>query len=226
MAFLKEREREALRTLCAGLDAPVRLLVFVEANGCRYCKETRQLVEEVAALSDKIALETIDRVAEPDKAARYGVDKTPAIALLTGGAEPEDTGVRFFGIPAGYEFATLVDDVVAISHREPGLAPATIGWLETLDRPLHLQVFVTPTCPYCPRAVSLAHRLAMANPHVRADMVEATEFPELADRYHVYGVPRTVINDTVAIEGAVPEAYLLEQLKQAIAPAQPVARPR
>jgi alkyl hydroperoxide reductase subunit AhpF len=128
-----------------------------------------------------------------------------------------DTGIRFFGIPAGHEFSSLVDAVVAASRAEPKLAPPTAAWLSALDRPLHLQVFVTPTCPYCPRAVTLAHRLALASPHIRADMVEATEFPELAERYEVMGVPRTVINDAIAVEGAVPEDYLLSALQEAVA---------
>jgi len=73
-------------------------------------------------------------------------------------------------------------------------------------------VYVTPTCPYCPRAVLLAHKLALASDLVTADMVEATEFPHLANKYHVYGVPRTVINEVIHIEGAVPEGALLPQL--------------
>lgn len=223
MSHLRENDRKVLRQHLAALDAPVRLLVFTEASGCPYCHHTRQLLEEVAELSDRIELEILDRHAEPDLARRYGIDKVPAIAVLSGGSEPTDTGIRFFGIPSGYEFGTLVDDLVAVSRGEAALSPATRAWLETLDRPLHLQVFVTPTCPYCPHAVSLAHRLALASPLIRADMVEATEFPSLADQYGVYGVPRTVINETIAVEGAVPEGQLLEHLKEAVAQEQPVS---
>lgn len=71
---------------------------------------------------------------------------------------------------------------------------------------------MTPTCPYCPRAVLLAHKMAVASDLVTADAIDATEFPELADRYHVHGVPRTVVNDTVRVEGAVPEAMLMAEL--------------
>lgn len=89
--------------------------------------------------------------------------------------------------------------------------------MDRLQRPLHLQVFVTPTCPYCPRVALLAHRLAQASPRIRADMVEVLEFPDLAERYRVHGVPRTVINEVVAIEGAVPEAVLVARLQEAAA---------
>ena len=217
MAFLHEDDRKTLHKEFERMDRPVRLLVFTDPDNCQYCKQTRQLVEELAELDGRIELEIVDRIAEPELAARYAIDKAPAIAILTNGVEPRDTGIRFYGIPSGYEFTTLVDDIVTVSRDEPGLAGPTLDWLGKLTQPVHLQVFVTPTCPYCPRAVQLAHHLALASPLVQADMVEATEFPELSERYQVYGVPRTVINDSVAIEGAVPEGHLLQQMKQAVA---------
>lgn len=219
MALLKDRDRNVLRKEFASLMSPVRLLVFVDSRDCRYCSETRQLAEELGELSDKITVEVTDRLASPEVAARYGIPMAPAIAILQGDGDGNDTRIRFFGIPSGYEISTLVDDITAVSRGEASLSGATVEWLETLDQPLHLQVFVTPTCPYCPRAVSLAHRLALASPLIRADMIEAMEFPKLADQYHVYGVPRTVINETIAVEGAVPEGRLLEHLKEAVASA-------
>jgi alkyl hydroperoxide reductase subunit AhpF len=79
-----------------------------------------------------------------------------------------------------------------------------------------MQVFVTPTCPYCPQAVVLAHKMAAASPLVRADMVEAQEFPHLATKYQVMGVPRTVINETTHVEGAAPESMVLGKLREAV----------
>jgi thiol-disulfide isomerase/thioredoxin len=115
---------------------------------------------------------------------------------------------------------TLLEDIVLVSAGKADLTPKLSAWLSTLERPVHLQVFVTPTCPYCPQMVSLAHKLAVASPMVRADGVEATEFPELSERYGVYGVPRTVISAEGAkeqhIEGAVPETRLLDALKKAV----------
>lgn len=93
----------------------------------------------------------------------------------------------------------------------------TVDAFRHLTSPLHLQVFVTPTCPYCPRAVLLAHKLAIASEWVTSDAVDATEFPDLAQRYEVHGVPRTVIDETMHIEGAVPETMLMAQLMPLLA---------
>lgn len=229
MTLIGERDRTTIRQRFGDLIHPLTFLVFTSQDDCHYCEQTQALVEELASLDERISARVVDAAADPALAAQYGIDKYPAIAVLglpPGGDQPhdpasasiqQDTGIRFYGIPAGYEMLTLIEDAIAVSRRDPALSADTQAWLATLDRPVHLQVFVTPTCPYCPRAVVLAHRLALASPHIRADMVEATEFPDLAARYDVYGVPRTVINDTVAVEGAVPESHLLGHLRQAIA---------
>jgi glutaredoxin len=87
--------------------------------------------------------------------------------------------------------------------------------LAKIDKPLHLQVFVTPTCPYCPKAVRMAHKAAIENENITADMVEAAEFPHLSMRYNVRGVPRTVIGEDFPIEGAVPEMAFVEKVMEA-----------
>ena len=144
------------------------------------------------------------------------MDKIPALAVTRGGAEPKDYGIRLYGIPSGYEFATLIEDIKLVSRGRADLAAPTQQALAQLTKPVHIQVYVTPTCPYCPRAVVLAHRLALASDLVTADMVEASEFPHLANRYQVYGVPRTVIEDVIHIEGAVPEAQVVSRLLQVL----------
>jgi len=141
-----------------------------------------------------------------------GVDKIPAIAVV--GAE--NYGVRFYGIPSGYEFTSLLHATRMVAAGKPELSEEGMQALAEVTEPVHMQVFVTPTCPYCPRSVVLAHQMAVASPMVRADMVEATEFPHLAIKYRVMGVPRTVINEVVHIEGAAPEPMVLENLQEAL----------
>ena len=98
----------------------------------------------------------------------------------------------------------------------PQLSEASLQRLAAVDRPVTMHVFTTPTCPHCPRAVSLAHEMAFASPHITAYAVEATEFPDLARRYRVNGVPKTVVNEEIEILGALPEDAFVEQALAAI----------
>lgn len=214
MALLDAHTREEVRRLLADLKNPVRLLVFTQNIDCMYCRETRQLIEEVAALSDQISLEVYNRITDREMAERYGIDKTPAVVI----EGDQDYGIRYFGIPSGYEFGSLIEDIRMVGARDSGLSPSSRKRIAQIQTPVHIQVFVTPTCPYCPRMVRLAHQAAFESPWIRADMVEAMEFPELADFYGVYGVPRTVINEVIHIEGAVPEGYFINELMKVTDP--------
>jgi glutaredoxin-like protein len=216
MPLLKDKDREYLTEQFEVLPAPVKLIVFTQEFECHYCAETRQIAEELAALSDHIALEVHDFVADKEIAEHHGVDKIPATIVMRGGQQPKDYGIRYYGIPSGYEFSSLIEDIKRVATGESGLSSQTKEWVAGLEEPVHLQVFVTPTCPYCPPAVLLAHQLAMESDHIRADMIEASEFPDLSMKYQVMGVPRTVINENVHMEGAAPEQALLAKLQQAI----------
>jgi glutaredoxin-like protein len=217
MALLKEDDRNHLIEQFKSLESPVKIVVFTQKMECQYCKETRMIGEELAALSAKIALEVYDFEDDKEIAESYGIDKIPATIIMTGGEQSRDYGIRYFGIPSGYEFSSLIEDIMMVSSGQSGLSAATKEVLANLEKPVHLQVFVTPTCPYCPQAVLLAHKLAFESDKVKADMVEAIEFPHLSMKYQVQGVPRTVINETVHQEGAAPEAMLLAKLKEAVA---------
>ena len=216
MALLADKDRKYLKEKFQTLHQSVKLVVFTQEMECEYCRETRELAEELSKLSDKINVEVIPFDPEGEAAQRYRVDKIPAIALIADGEKPVDYGIRFYGIPSGYEFSTLIEDILMVSAGDTGLTPKTKAALAQLTKPVHLQVFITPTCPYCPRAVHLAHQMAMESPQIRADMVEAIEFPHLSNKYHVMGVPRTVINDDYHIEGAAPEGMVLAKLLEAL----------
>jgi glutaredoxin-like protein len=207
MPLLNDQIRNDVREMLSEVANPVLLVVFTQADQCEYCDANRELAEEVASLSEKISVEVYDFDKDGETAKKYGIDKIPAIAVL--GAK--DYGIRLYGIPSGYEFGTLIEDIRMVSSGESGLSPATRETVAKVQDPVHIQVFSTPTCPYCPQAVLLAHRLAMESELIHADMVEAYEFPQLATRYQVMGVPRTVINDTIQIEGAMPEPMLMRE---------------
>ena len=218
MPLISEKDAEFLKKeFEENLVDPVKLVVFTQDFECQFCAETRQIVEEIAELSETISAEVYDFVADKAMVELYSVDKIPAIAIVrVQDGEERDYGVRFYGIPSGYEFTSVIEDILDVSRGESGLQPGTKEAMASITEPVHLQVFVTPTCPYCPQAVRLAHKLAIESDLVTGDMVEAIEFPHLSNKYHVHGVPRTVINETVHQEGAVPEPMLLAKLLEAV----------
>jgi glutaredoxin-like protein len=198
---------------------PVQVLYFGSQDNCDYCAETKQLLEEVVATNDKIELSVYDIQENRDVARKFNVTNAPGIVIAAkDGTEVIDLGVQYSGIPSGHELSTLINDILIVSKRDSGLNEKTREFLKNIDKPLLLQVFVTPSCPYCPRAVLLAHQMAMENPQmIRAEGVEATEFPELANRFNVRGVPQTIINSGAgSVVGAVPEQNLLDQIRLAI----------
>ena len=202
-----------------GMQEPVQVLFFGSKDNCDYCNEAKQLLEEVTALNDKLDLSVYDLQENADVAKQFNVTNAPGIVIAAkDNEEVKNLGVQFSGIPSGHEFSTLINDILIVSKRESGLDEKTREFLKNLTQPLHLQVFVTPTCPYCPRAVLLAHQMAMENPQmIIAEGVEATEFPELANQFNVRGVPQTVINaGKGSVVGAVPEQNLVAEIMRAL----------
>lgn len=202
-----------------GMQEPVQILYFGSRDNCDYCDETKQLLEEVTATDDRLDLSVYDIQENQDIADKFNVANAPGIVIAAkDGSEVKDLGIRFLGIPSGHEFSTFINDILIVSKRDSGLNEKTRQFLKNLDQPLHLQVFVTPSCPYCPRAVLLAHQMAMENPGmIRAEGVEATEFSELASRFNVHGVPQTVINSGAGmVVGAVPEQNLLAEIMRVL----------
>jgi glutaredoxin-like protein len=213
--LLNDDIRNQILDIFADFQDPVQILFFGKKDDCDYCDDTLQLVSEVAELSDKVQLMEYDLVENADVAAEYNVDMTPGLVIAASdGDEIIDYGIRFAGIPSGHEFSTLVNDLVMVSTRDSGLNQKTRDYLSTLTEPVRFQVFVTPTCPYCPRAVVLAHKMALESDMVQAEMVEATQFPQLSQELGISGVPNTYINRDGFVLGAVPEGKMVEELER------------
>ncbi len=212
MGFLKEKDAQNIRKRFIKLEKPVRIINFTQEIECQFCRETRMLLEEVAELSDKITLEVYNFQLESDKAKDFYIDKIPATVIMS----DEDIGIRYYGIPSGYEFASLLESIEMVSRDISPLSKSILEKLKRIDKKVHIQVFVTPTCPRCPSAVVTGFALAHASPLITADMVEATEFPHLANKYGVMGVPRVVINEDTFFEGALPEVAYVDKVLEAL----------
>jgi len=150
MPIISEKDRQSLAQLFQReLVDPVRIVYFTQGDSplvvpgqeCQFCRETGELLSEVCSLSDKLSLEVHDFWREKERAAEYGVDKIPATVLL-GHARGR---LRFFGIPSGYEFSTLIEDILDLSRGRDRLQKKSREALAGLSQPVHIQVLVTPT---------------------------------------------------------------------------------
>lgn len=141
MGFFKNRARKKMARVLEDMDTDVTLVMFTQEVECQYCQMTRELLEDVASLSDRVTLEIHDFVADAELAAGMGVDKIPAVVVRG----ERDHGVRFFGAPAGFELMTLVETVADVSRGAHGLDDEVLAELARVDRPVHMQALITPT---------------------------------------------------------------------------------
>ncbi len=148
MPLLDERTRKQVRSALADVKKRITLVMFTQGEGgaleCAFCGDTRQLVEEIATLSDNISVDVRDFQKDADLARQYGVDKIPAIVMLTGDQRTHH-GIRFYGIPSGYEFSSFIEDLRIVGRGDAGLSTSTVQEIRGITRPVHIQVFVTPT---------------------------------------------------------------------------------
>lgn len=215
------REQDYIRErFAAELEGKVKLDYFTQKPSplyvpgreeCVTCEDTRQLLEELAALSDKISLNVRELADAQDEAKKLGVDKVPGIVLRG----PANRPLRFFGLPGGNEFPNFIEMFIETSKPGVKLGQETAKQLKKLKDSITITVYVTPTCPHCPGVVRAAYLLALASARIEATAVEISEFPRLAQQLGVRAVPMTVINDRVTIAGAMDEAGLIEEVLKA-----------
>ncbi|TCS83686.1 glutaredoxin-like protein [Tepidibacillus fermentans] len=144
MAKIDERDKETIRNMFSEqMKGKTHIRFFSSKSGCDYCEDTQEILEELAALTDKIDLQILDKDQNTEEVSRYQVDKFPAIVFVK--EDGTDTGVRFYGIPSGYEFSTLIEDIIDIANNKTGLSQSTIDQLKNITQDVTISVFVTPT---------------------------------------------------------------------------------
>ena len=223
------KDQEAIRLKFAQeLLGPVKIDFFTQKEldiivpgrePCATCKPTRQMLRELAALSDLVSLRVHDFEDEREEAAKFGVERIPGIVL-----RGRDTAMlKLYGMPGGTEFPSFVDTIADVSCKAVLLSQESIKALRKVKEDMRVKVFVAPTCPYCPGMARAAFQMSLANPRVKAEVIQADEFPTLAQRYDVRAVPLTVIEERIAVTGAVAEKGLVEQVVKAAQ--SPAAQP-
>ncbi|CAG0956905.1 MAG: thioredoxin family protein [Candidatus Methanoperedens sp.] len=209
---LQESDKEAIQKRFVELADDVELIVFSQELECQFCKETREMVLDLGTLSKKIKVKIFDFVKDSDEVLKYNIKKIPAIAI----AGKIDYGIRYYGLPEGYELPVMIDTIIDVSKGKTKLSDAIKTQLSEIKKSVHLQVFVSPTCPYCPKAAKTAHQFAIENENIRSDVIEMAEFPYLVQRYSVMSVPHIVINNDSSFVGAYSPEIFIDQIALAL----------
>lgn len=212
MGMLPEEAKKKIKAVLDGMDENVTLLYFTQEFECMFCKETRAFLEDFREMSSKIEFQEYDFVKNSDIAKMYGVDKIPAIVIAD--SRKENTRMKFYGIPAGYEINSFISAILETSTQVFKYSPKIEERIKKIDKDIHIQVFVSLQCPYCPDAVITAHRLAFRNRKIKSDMIETAIFGYVANRYSVTGVPKIVINEKYELAGAQPVEKFIELIEK------------
>lgn len=210
--FLTEELKSQIKERFKDLKDDVKLAVFTQQSECQYCEENQELAKEVSELSDKVSVTVFDFQSDKEEAKKYGIDKVPAIAIIG----KTDYGICLYGLPTGYDFVSFIEGIRIVSTGETQLTSEDNKYLANLNKDTHLQVFVSPNCPHCPSATIVAQQLAIVSSNVKADMIDSSQFPDLAKKYNVRGVPHTVINETSHQEGAAPIPTIIAKINEAL----------
>ncbi len=204
--------REKLKEVFSDIkvEGKIKLVFFKETLNCPSCSEMEKLLEELKETIGIIDIEVYNKYTDSQKAEEYKVEMTPALFFENSSGKKR---IVIYGFPSGYEFITLVEIIKYLGGVEFELEELTKNELSSLDKDGTLKVFVTPTCPYCPHAAITASKLALFSDRVKTEIIVVNEFPNLAYKYQVEGVPKTVVNEKIHLEGARPEYEYVKALK-------------
>jgi glutaredoxin-like protein len=208
--FINDDVKKMLGEILEDMVDDVHVKLYVDALSCDTCSESHQLLSEIAEINPKINYEFITTNGDKSIGAEYGITAYPTIVVLD--KDLVDKGVRFMGIPAGHEINALLAALLDMSGKPLDLDEATVAAIKAVDQETNIKVFVTLSCPHCSGAVTKAHRIAMLNPYVKAEMVEAQTFPELSAKFNVSSVPKIVINDSKEFVGNQPMDVFIDTI--------------
>ena len=212
MQMFNEEIQGQLKEIFQELKGDVTIALFTKEGECPTCEETLAYMQEVEALSDKIHLATYDIQKDDALAKEYNIQMVPSIVLLN--EKNEYHGVKFNGIPAGHEINSFIPALLEVSGQESEVPEELAERIKKINKPVNIKVFITLSCPHCPGAVQKAHKLALMNPMIEAEMIEAETFGELSMKHNVSGVPKIVFNDELDLLGNQPIQEFLTTMEK------------
>lgn len=198
---LDDKTKKDVEQIFSVIDSEVRFKVFLNDN--EYSLKTKEILEELAQINQNLKFEFFDE----KEAAKQKVELLPVISFAE--------NAFYHGIPSGYEFQTIIELIVQKAVNVFNVNQKVQENIKKIGKKSSVKVFVTPSCPYCPRMAKIALQAALLNRNITSDVYEANEFQELSEKYEVMGVPKTVVNEVKSLEGAVPETVFASELLQA-----------
>ena len=211
MPLFDEKIRQQLGNIFKNMQDTVNLAYFTQEFECWPCTDVHSFVDEISSISDKIKLSVYDFQKDKALGDKFGVDKIPAIVIND--KDNAYRGVKYYGMPGGYEINSFIQILIEVSGRKEPLPETIMSRIASINKDVHIQVYVTLTCPFCPTAVSIAHRLALENKKIQADMIDSSLFSYLVQKYQVSSVPMIIINETHVMVGAQPMESILDIIK-------------
>lgn len=212
MKMLNNELEKQLQEVFTQLTNDVTIALFTDDGTCESCAETKSFMEELVALDSKLHLQLYKMEDHGELAEQYNVKMVPSIVLLNNKGDYE--GVKFNGIPAGHEINSFIPALLEVSGTVSELPADLTEAIMAIKKPINIKVFVTLACPHCAGAVQKAHKLALMNPNIDAEMIEAQTFMEISQKFNVSGVPKIVINDSLELVGNQPIQAFIEEMKK------------
>jgi len=208
--MLSDGDRASLeRRFAQGMKDDVTLLLFAD-EGSAMEKELTDFANTLAQTSPKIKVD-VQRTEDGknQRMRELHIEHWPCLVLVKG----DFTRIRYYGIPAGYEIASLVDAIVELSSMRTTLSPKAKSALATVRRKANIKIFILTTCQFCPTVARHAYRGAIESPRVTAEIIDSQMFPDLATRHSVMGVPKIILNDNLDITGAITDVEFFDKLR-------------
>jgi glutaredoxin-like protein len=212
MALLPDEIKKQLSETFESLGSNVKIQFFKSKDKCNLCEETEALLKEVTELTDKVSLNILDFDEDKELADKYGIDKVPGFTLLK--EDDSLTGIKFYGPPAGYEINSFIFGLLETSGKEQEVPKELEEKIKAIDKKVNIKVFVGLSCPHCPGAVIAANKLALLNPNIDSEMIEASLFDDLSNEFGISSVPRIFFNDKNDLLGAQPLEEFINAIEE------------
>ena len=209
--MFNEEIRGQLKEIFGDMKNPVSIEYFTSENA-EAGQEVEDFLKEIAEISGNIQVSVNHLPEAQAKADQLGIVRTPGFAMLD--SQGKDHGIQFYGLPGGHEINSFIYGLMAVSGGKEELPEDLVKEVQEFNKDINIKVFITLSCPHCPGAVSKAHRLAMENDHITAEMIDANLFPELSQEHNVSSVPKIVFNNGKELIGNQPVESFLNMMRE------------